>query len=489
MKKKLIMGSILFLTLLALLGTSACDSLGGAQETVSQQVEVTRGDLAISVTGNGKIKTSREARLTFGSGGKVDKILVEEGDVVKAGDVLAGLDTDTLELSVNQAQLAVTQAEVALTQAQLAQRTAEHNLKNTRDSEESLKLALLNAEIALSMARSNLEKTLDMYTWSDIRIAQADVDEAEKYVKSVTDRLGLYAPGSTGYTSLQEELLYAQARLTSAKERLEAMLGGNDVEEVAIKKSQVEAAEMSVAQAQKNIDELGDNIALQELQVAASEHSVTQAQQAVDMARKSLDNACKQLEEANIIAPFGGVVALVTAKEGDIVLSPSMSPTAIIQMIDPGYLELVIEVDEIDIPLVALGQEAAVTVDALPDAVFTGLVKAIYPVPSEVGGVVLYKVRIGLNALEKSGIMVGMSASANIVAERHENVLIVPSRAISKNDQGQTIAKVKADEGVQEREVVVGLDDGLRAEIVSGLSEGETVVYEVKVKSVSMSMF
>jgi HlyD family secretion protein len=490
MKKKLITGSILFLTLLALLGTAACDSLGGSQETVSQQqVEVTRDDLTISVTGNGKIQTSREARLTFSSGGKVAEILVEEGDVVKAGDVLAGLDTDALELAVDQAKLAVTQAEVALTQAQLAQRTAEYNLKNTRDSEDALELALLNAEIALSMARTNLEKTLDMYTWSDVRIAQADVDEAERYVKSVTDRLGLYAPGSAGYESLQEELLYAQARLTAAKDRLEAMLGGSDVEEVAIKKSQVEAAELSVAQAQKDINELSDNIALQELQVAASEHSVTQAQQAVDMARESLDDARKQLEKANIIAPFDGVVALVTAEEGDIIPSPSMSPTIIIQMIDPGSLELVIEVDELDIPLVTLGREVAVTVDALPDAVFTGLVKAVYPVPSEVGGVVLYKVRIGLETPENSGIMVGMSASADIVAERHENVLIVPSRAIGKNDQGQTIVKVKVAEGVQEREVVVGLDDGLRAEIVSGLSEGETVVYEVRVKSVSMSMF
>jgi len=167
-----------------------------------------------------------------------------------------------------------------------------------------------------------------------------------------------------------------------------------------------------------------------------------------------------------------------------------MAPKTIIQMINPDYLELVIEVDEIDIPLVELGQEAAVSVDALPGNEYKGVVTAVYPVPMEVGGVVLYQVKIGLDTSENSGIKVGMSASADIVAEKHENVLMVPSRAITRNDQGQTIVKVVVNDQAQEREVVVGLDDGLRAEIVSGVNEGETVVVEVKVKSTSgMSFF
>ena len=113
----------------------------------------TRGDITISVSGSGKIEASHEARLTFGSAGKVDKILVKEGDEVKKGDVLARLDTSALELALAQSQVAVTQAEVALTQAQLAQKTAEYNLKNTRDTEDALKLALLNAQIAWTRHR------------------------------------------------------------------------------------------------------------------------------------------------------------------------------------------------------------------------------------------------------------------------------------------------------------------------------------------------
>jgi RND family efflux transporter MFP subunit len=282
----------------------------------------------------------------------------------------------------------------------------------------------------------------------------------------------------------------AKEKLDTAQANYDNALAGYDSRQINLKKKQVEAAEISVTVAQKNIDELGKTITLQELQVTSSEQTVKQAQQAVDLARQSLAESQRQLAEATIYAPFDGVVAMVLAKEGDIIPSPSMAPQAIIQIIDPDSLELVVEVDEIDIPQVKLAQGVTVNVDALPEAVFTGQVTAIYPVPSEVGGVVLYKVRINLDTPKESGIKVGMSVSADIVAEKHENVLLVPSRAISKNGEGQTIVKVKANEQIQEKAVVVGLDDGLRAEITSGLSEGETLVVEVRVKSTSgMSLF
>jgi multidrug efflux pump subunit AcrA (membrane-fusion protein) len=167
-----------------------------------------------------------------------------------------------------------------------------------------------------------------------------------------------------------------------------------------------------------------------------------------------------------------------------------MAPTTVVYLIDPGYMELVVEVDEIDIPMVRLNREAVITVDALPDTEFKGNVIAVYPMPKEVGGVVLYDVRLSLDIPEDSGIRVGMSASADVMFEKHSNVLLVPSRAVEKDAQGQTIVMVKANEQIEERPVVVGLDDGLRAEIVSGLSEGETVVIESKAKSTtSMGMF
>jgi HlyD family secretion protein len=489
MKKKALFILILAVTLLALLGMTACESLGGAQDTVSEQrVEVTRGDITVSVTGSGKMETSREARLTFGSGGKLDRILVKEGDEVKAGDVLARLDISTLELAYAQSEVALTQAQTALAQAQLAQKTAEYNLSNTRDSEDTLKLALLNAQIGLDTAKDNLTNTIKSYNWDTFEKIESELNKAQAFYDYAYEGL----QGKFGGETYNWELLLERAaeRLEAAQADYDNFLAGHSTARIDLSKKQVEAAEMSVAQAQKNLDKLDDNIALQELQVSSAEKAVEQAQQSVDLAQESLDEAQRQLDEASIIAPFDGVIAAVMAEEGDIIPSPSMAPKTIIHMINPDYLELVIEVDEIDIPQVSLGEKAVISVDALPDASFQGLVTAVYPLPQEVGGVVLYNVKIGLDVPDNSGIRVGMSASADIMIAERSNVLLVPSRAIEKDDQGNTIVKVMVgDEQAEARPVVVGLDDGLRAEIISGLSEGETVVFEVRVKSSPMSMF
>jgi HlyD family secretion protein len=488
MKKKLVLGFILTITLLALLGTTACDALGGGESEFSQQlVEVTRGDLTIGVTGNGKIETSREARLTFGSAGKVAKILVEEGDKVSGGDVLARLDTSALELALAQSQMTLTQAEVTLAQAQLAKQTAEYNLKNIQDTEDALKLALFNAEVSLDIAQYDLDKAREEDIWPDIRDAEGELDRARAFLEYARDGLSKATENFDNWLMLVER---AEERLKDAQTQYNNIIAGSDTEEVAIKKKQVEAAEMAVAQAQKNIDELAEDITIQELQIESASQSVKQAQQSVELARLSVNEAQRQLDEATIIAPFEGLVATIPAKEGDIIPSPSMAPTTIIHLINPDYMELVIEVDEIDIPLVELDLEADISVDALPDTVFKGVVNAVYPVPKEEAGVVLYNVRIGLDAPENAGIKVGMSASADIVTDKRSQVLLVPSRAIGKNDQGEAIVKVMSDELIQERVVVVGLDDGYQTEIRSGLREGETVVVEVRVRSTSgMSMF
>jgi HlyD family secretion protein len=141
-------------------------------------------------------------------------------------------------------------------------------------------------------------------------------------------------------------------------------------------------------------------------------------------------------------------------------------------------MELIVEVDEIDIPGVKLGQEAIIELDPLPDVPFVGFVTVIYPMPTEVGGVVLYNVKIELDVPEDSEVKVGMSASADIVLAKRSNVLLVPDRAIDEDNEGRTIVKVMVNEQVEERPVVIGLSDGFDTEIISGLSEGEKILIE-----------
>ncbi len=120
---------------LALVGAIACSPLGGDEEEVTQQlIEVVRGNLTVSVSGSGNIVVADEARLTFGSGGKIDKIYVDEGDEVSKGDILAKLDTDYLELALTQAQVALAGQEVAVSQAEINVKNAEIILEKAEDA-------------------------------------------------------------------------------------------------------------------------------------------------------------------------------------------------------------------------------------------------------------------------------------------------------------------------------------------------------------------
>jgi len=102
--------------------------------------------------------------------------------------------------------------------------------------------------------------------------------------------------------------------------------------------------------------------------------------------------------------------------------------------------------------------------------------------PITEGGVVLYNVKINLDVPENSAIMIGMSTSADIIVDEQSNVLLVPDRAIKEDSQGNPVVNVMINEQMQERQVVTGISDGYQTEIISGLSEGEMVLMEIRVK-------
>jgi len=481
MKSKITLGLLIATVCMALLGFTTCSS-GGQDELSRQTATVEKGDIEISVAGSGTIEATRESRLTFGSAGKVDKILVKEGDEVKQGDVLALLDKRPLELALTQAQVTLAQAEVGDTQAKLAQRTAEYNLKKIHDNEDTLKIALLNAQVSLDQANKALDTGI---LATDYQAAKAELNRAKAWLEFLQKEGGGSTVDEYGRTALER----AEEQLKIAQANYDNVLSGYNSQDVATKKKQVEAAELAVNKAQENLDDLAEDITIQEIQVEAAVQSVSQAEQSLDLANQSLAEAQRQLDEATITAPFDGVVASVMVKEGDNIPSPSMVPTTIVHLVDPGYMELVVEVDEIDIPLLEVNQEAIITIDALPDSEFKGYVTAVYPMPMEVAGVVLYDVRLSLDVPDDSGIKIGMSASADVVIEKHTGVLTVPSRAVQKNDNGETVVDVMSGDQIEERPVVVGIDDGFQTEITSGLQEGETVTYDIKIKAISSSMF
>ncbi len=102
---------------------------------------------------------------------------------------------------------------------------------------------------------------------------------------------------------------------------------------------------------------------------------------------------------------------------------------------------------------------------------------------------VVYEVKISFDVPEDYGLKAGMSASADIVIDERSNILLVPSRAITQDSQGNPVVKVVFNEQIEERPVVTGISDGFDTEIVSGLSEGDVVVIETKAKPSAPGLF
>lgn len=152
---------------LLLAGSMSCNPFGGSKPEVSQQlVLVERGDLTVTVSGSGNIEVSKEARLAFGSGGKIDKIYVKEGDGVSKGEVLAKLDTSAL-------LLALTQARAALVQAKATRDEAEYTLNELKEIRRASYDRIKVAEAQLEAAESRLKSAEQA-----VAEAQKQLDEA-----------------------------------------------------------------------------------------------------------------------------------------------------------------------------------------------------------------------------------------------------------------------------------------------------------------------
>jgi len=498
--------AIVLLLCLAIAGATACSPGGGDQDKVNvQPVTVERADFTVSVTGSGSLEASQETSLSFGSGGTVDKIHVDEGDQVTRGQILASLETTSLEQSVRTAEQAVETAEQIVETSEHSVTAAELTVEARQQSVAAAELTLAAGELAVKAAGIDLELAQNSYhqlttpypytslafalpdSLEQVRNAQQDIKEAQEELRKATQG----EPYSMSEVTLK--LKTAQESLTEAENKLAFGLGEGvkpsniDYWTLRTAQLQIDKAQIAYDKAENDLKNLENNVGVAENNLENARNSLNIARTNLESNKTSLARAENQLDiardelgKATITAPFDGIVASVGAKEGDRVPAPTVSPQTIIHLVDTTSMELLVEMDEIDIPEVKQGQQVLVTLDALPDAEFEGEVTAVYPLPTMIGGVVLYNTKISFDVPENSGIKVGMSASADIIINKQSDTLLVPSRAIGEDAQGNTIVKVIVNGQTQERAVVTGISDGIQTEILQGLTEGETVIIELK---------
>jgi RND family efflux transporter MFP subunit len=247
--------------------------------------------------------------------------------------------------------------------------------------------------------------------------------------------------------------------------------------QVEIAQGQVKSARAQYEIALINLDDggslSGESEEVLELRVDMAKAGWDTAKLNLEIAELNLESAELNLEKAVIVAPFDGVVTDITLTEGKEISTATLASPAI-SLVDTGEIELRGFIDEIDVGMVKLGQAANITFDALPDEEVKGEMAFISPVGTTLAGVVSYDTTITLEN-PVAGLRDGMSVTAEVIIERRDDVLVIPNRAIRGTLKNPKVV-VLADEQEEEREITLGLTDGINTEVLSGLEEGETVV-------------
>ena len=207
------------------------------------------------------------------------------------------------------------------------------------------------------------------------------------------------------------------------------------------------------------------------------------AEAQVSQSRASLDQLNEQLSYTTLVSPMDGVVLSRDVEVGDAVSSILVlgsSATLIMTEGDTSEVYVKGKVDESDIGKVYLGQPARIKVESFKDKTFNGKVTKISPMGVEKDNVTTFEVRVSINN-PGGELKAAMTANAEIILEEHKNVLQIPEGAILYDKDKKASIEVpdpKGKEGKRKEPVRIGISNGAKTEVLSGLKEGDEVVLQ-----------
>jgi HlyD family secretion protein len=351
--------------MLAALILSAC----GSATTATPQATLPPVTDELAVSAEGRLVPLRSVELSFGASSVVAEVLVAEGDAVKANDVIARLRADALQAAVAQAEagLAVAQAnqakyldtlphQIAAAEAEVRSAQAQLAAASARRDEAA---ALIEAEAALAQAKYAQQQAQSSYD----RIVELEL------LGSIEEQARL---------ALESAIKTTQA----AQARVDSLEAGSPSDRA--DSAQIAAASASVQAAQARLDQLNAE--------AAGEPDATFAA-AVQQAEAALLAARAALAEAELRAPFDGVVSKIDLKVGERV-GPGAAVVVLADL--SGWQIETDDLTEIDVPGVSVGQAVTIVVDALPELTLKGEVMSVGSLFEEKSGDVTYPVKIKL---------------------------------------------------------------------------------------------
>ena len=474
--------------------------IGGGNKAASGDVtyaETTpvRQDVSNSLSGTGTLNPANTYTVKSLVDGKILTGGFEEGDKVEEGDVLYTIDSSDASTNLEKASIALQQAQrsydktvdlqyvraevdgtvSSLKVAKGDQVTSGQEVAVIRDSSKMLLNLLFpaadaanfsvgqSADVVLDGTFETLKGTVTAVTGTD------ELSTGNLLVRTVTIRVnnaGGLTTAQAATASINGVSSIASATFAYQAERTLTAQASGTVSAINVQEGD------AVSKGDILIELTGDDLT----------ESIQSASESLRSAEISMQNQQDNMSNYTITSPISGTIIEKDAKQGDALTSGS----TLCVIYDLSYLEMVINVDELQIGALSVGQKVQLTADAVTDKTYVGTVTRVSMKGSSSGGTTTYPITIRID--DTDGLRPGMNANAEIVVAEANNALVVPNAAVIRGgyvlvskkspSAANAVEDMDAPEGYVYVKVETGVSDDSYTEIKSGLQEDDTVAYD-----------
>jgi HlyD family secretion protein len=466
--------------------------------TSLQREAASRGPLVSTIGATGTVRSNQTAILNWQTSGTVERVLVEVGDQVVSGQELALLTQTSLPQNVILAQADLVNAQnnledlmnLGLQQAMALQavENAQQALEDLLNPElqQALELqAIADAEQAVDLAETRLRNLQSTASQADIDAAEAQVVITRDELDKAQDKYAPYADkpeDNLVRANFQSQLAAAQQQYDYAVRNYNGLLAKASETDLAIAEANLATAKAQLIDAERTYERIKDgpnpaDVALLEAQLTDAQREWERIKDGPDpddiaVAEARIAAAQATLDQIHITAPFDGVLTVRENRIGDQV-SPGMTA---FRLDDLSKLLVDLEVSEVDINQIRIGQEVVLTFDAILGKEYHGDVIEVGLVGSDISGIVNFIVTLELLDGDEN-VRPGMTSAVNIVVDQIENVILVPNRAVRVVDNQRVVYVLLENGELEAIEITLGASSDTHSEVLDGeLEEGDLIV-------------
>jgi len=445
------------------------------------------------VSETGRIRPVQEIDLSFARGGRVEAVYVREGSKVNKGDILAKLESGSLDAELRQARAALELEKGAIQRTDLALSNAEINLLDSLHNTFVIADDVVQGKVDMLFTNPESRRPgygISITSGSTIYFIGADredktiIDNLRADTEDLLESFQSYLNSST--QDIEKVAKEAETTLQTIQQLLNAI--ASSLNNYIADNQSVQAVYESY-RAEISSSRLRINTALTSLRGAMQNYNLALAsvktsptggqteatrlrEIRIEEAQARVDGIQARINDGYIRAPFSGVVTKIVARAGGV----AGAGLTAITMISSGNHEILVEIPEADIQYIDVGDEAQVTFDAYRDVTFEAEVIYIPPQAKETSGIKVFEVVLALKQNDPR-VRAGLSADVDIYAEERREVVAIPRRAIVQ-EAGITYVRVwEGSNSYRNQTVTLGLRGNKgEVEILEGLREGDTII-------------